>query len=281
MLAFLAAATQQNHKPFAVLAKINAIARPEIDTAFKNSRTDALDVREIPRRQAGQSRCHFRRRLGIQVIEPGGDGLWLSAALYSRTSIMMVAYELLSGKSQMARRSKSGCPCHRWSPGPYRSALSLANCRYAHSACEKIATTTMRPRVRGSLVIVSAPAADPETSKTTSAPAVFVSSVTFCTRSVSSGLRASKPNSRATSSRNELLSARRVNCLAVRDHLFVCNFSSNSTVLSFRGPFAPVTAVKIPFARSCGVLPNRSITSSFAPRSARSCTAASFPVLAA
>ena len=38
----------------------------------------------------------------------------------------------------------------------------------------------MRPRVRGNFVIVSAPACDPETSKTTSAPAPPVRSLTNC-----------------------------------------------------------------------------------------------------
>ena len=46
------------------------------------------------------------------------------------------------------------------------------------------------PRVRGSLVIISAPAAEPDTSKTTSAPAPPVRSLTNATRSVSCGFTA-------------------------------------------------------------------------------------------
>ena len=66
-----------------------------------------------------------------------------------------------------------------------------------HALISTLPAETMRPRVRGNFVMVSAPACEPETSNTTSAPAPPVRSLTNWGRSVSSGLIASMPRSRA------------------------------------------------------------------------------------
>src|ERR1035437_2240310 len=102
-------------------------------------------------------------------------------------------------------RSKSSASYTR-APVSFSSRQKKRN-RSTLGASPKIATTTMRPRVRGNFVIVSAPACDPETSKTTSAPAPRVRALTSPCRSVSSAFAASIPRSRASCRRNALTSA--------------------------------------------------------------------------
>jgi hypothetical protein len=70
LLALLRAATHQDHQPIAVFPEIDPVPRSEIDFVFEQPATDALDVRKVTARKPGQARGHFRRRLGIQAVEP-------------------------------------------------------------------------------------------------------------------------------------------------------------------------------------------------------------------
>jgi hypothetical protein len=47
VLPFLGAATDQDHKAFAVLAEIDAVAGAEINLVFENTRADALGVGQV------------------------------------------------------------------------------------------------------------------------------------------------------------------------------------------------------------------------------------------
>ena len=72
LLALLRTAAQEDDESVTVLAKVNAVAWAEIELVFEDPGPDALNIREIPKRDPGNRGRYLRRSLGIQIVEPFG-----------------------------------------------------------------------------------------------------------------------------------------------------------------------------------------------------------------
>ena len=73
LLPFLRAATDQNHKAVAILAELDAETWAEVDLAFKDAETNALDLREISLLHARKRDRHPGGGRGIESVEPLGE----------------------------------------------------------------------------------------------------------------------------------------------------------------------------------------------------------------
>ena len=72
-LPFLRAATDQDHKAVAILAEVDAETWAEVDLAFKDAETNALDLREISLLHARKRDRHPGGGRGIESVEPLGE----------------------------------------------------------------------------------------------------------------------------------------------------------------------------------------------------------------
>jgi len=70
LLALLRATANQNDESFAVLAEVDAIARPEIDLVFGHAFADRLDRRRMPLRDPLQCDRHFDGGLPFKRSKP-------------------------------------------------------------------------------------------------------------------------------------------------------------------------------------------------------------------
>lgn len=67
----LCPAAEQDDNSVAVLAKVDAIPRPEIDSVLKHAGADALDVREIAQLQPPKCCRNFGGCGGVETPKPG------------------------------------------------------------------------------------------------------------------------------------------------------------------------------------------------------------------
>jgi hypothetical protein len=79
VLPLLGPATKQDHKNLAILAEVNAVARPKIECVFVNTGAYALNIRKITQSDSSNRCGHFGGSLGIQTVEPFGE--WTASAL--------------------------------------------------------------------------------------------------------------------------------------------------------------------------------------------------------
>jgi hypothetical protein len=70
LLAPFGPASQQNDDLLAILAEVDSIAGPEIDSIFEHARSHAFHVRQIALSQALQSHRYLCGSLRIEPIEP-------------------------------------------------------------------------------------------------------------------------------------------------------------------------------------------------------------------
>src|SRR5580658_4339189 len=70
LLALFETTAQQQNQPVAILAKINAVARAEVQLVFENPGSNAFNVREVAMRHADHGSCRLGGRGSIQSVEP-------------------------------------------------------------------------------------------------------------------------------------------------------------------------------------------------------------------
>jgi hypothetical protein len=73
VVAVLGTATNQDHKAVAILAEVDAVAGTESDLVFKDARTDALHLREIPLFDTRKRDGHLGGSQRVEPIEPLGE----------------------------------------------------------------------------------------------------------------------------------------------------------------------------------------------------------------
>ena len=72
-LPFLRAAANQDHKEVAILAKVNSITGPEIDPVFKDTVTNALDLRYVSLFHTRKRDGHLGGCRGVKSFQPVGE----------------------------------------------------------------------------------------------------------------------------------------------------------------------------------------------------------------
>src|SRR5579859_7349775 len=78
LLTFFRSAANKDHKPVAIFAEVNPVARTKINPVLINTSSNALGVRKIALLNACQSSRHLGRRFSVQTIRPSGK--WTMSA---------------------------------------------------------------------------------------------------------------------------------------------------------------------------------------------------------